>query len=120
MPGTDRTGPEGMGPMTGRGAGYCGRFGRNDYGTRGHFRGSPGAGHHWPSTGPGGPRRWLHWACRSGPDGWRALQSVSPEVRQSDPESEEGVLKARAQALRAELESINRRLEGFESAGRED
>ena len=28
MPGGDRTGPLGQGPMTGRGAGYCGGFGR--------------------------------------------------------------------------------------------
>jgi len=28
MPFGDRTGPRGMGPMTGRGAGYCAGFGR--------------------------------------------------------------------------------------------
>ncbi|MFN2363324.1 MAG: DUF5320 domain-containing protein [Halarsenatibacteraceae bacterium] len=37
MPGGDRTGPAGAGPMTGRGAGYCNGFNRP-----GSFR--PGAG----------------------------------------------------------------------------
>ncbi|HEY41069.1 MAG TPA: DUF5320 domain-containing protein [Dehalococcoidia bacterium] len=31
MPFGDRTGPRGTGPMTGRGAGYCGGFGRPGY-----------------------------------------------------------------------------------------
>ena len=31
MPGGDRTGPMGQGPMTGRGAGYCAGFGMPGY-----------------------------------------------------------------------------------------
>jgi hypothetical protein len=31
MPFGDGTGPRGMGPMTGRGAGYCAGFGRPDF-----------------------------------------------------------------------------------------
>jgi len=120
MPGRDRTGPRGMGPMTGRGAGYCGGFGGNDYTTRGHFRGGPRAGHHWRSAGPGGHWRWRHWACGSGQHGRMPPGGVSPDFSHPDPESEKRVLETRTQALRAELESISRRLEGFESPARGD
>ena len=39
MPRGDRTGPNGMGPMTGRGLGYC-----NDYASPGFTRGIPRGG----------------------------------------------------------------------------
>ncbi|MBN2459252.1 DUF5320 domain-containing protein [Candidatus Woesearchaeota archaeon] len=41
MPGYDRTGPRGEGPMTGRGAGYCGPAGRGVNVPRGAGRGFP-------------------------------------------------------------------------------
>ena len=34
MPGGDRTGPNGMGPMTGRGAGFCGGWNRPGWSNR--------------------------------------------------------------------------------------
>lgn len=39
MPGGDRTGPMGMGPMTGRGFGFCAGFGRPGYQSGGFGRG---------------------------------------------------------------------------------
>lgn len=48
MPGFDRTGPRGMGPMTGRGMGYCGGGMRCGYG-RGFGRGC-GWGYRAPIT----------------------------------------------------------------------
>ena len=44
MPGGDRTGPLGMGPMTGRGAGYCAGYSVPGFGTRGVGRGGFGGG----------------------------------------------------------------------------
>jgi hypothetical protein len=62
MPGGDRTGPSGLGPRTGRGAGYCGGHDTpgfmNPYGGRG-FAGGPRFGPGWgPPAEPygyGGP-----------------------------------------------------------------
>lgn len=69
MPGMNRTGPDGLGPMTGRGRGACGTaagmgrgfgggmgFGRGFGGARGAFRGAergvgPGRGLGWFSVG---------------------------------------------------------------------
>lgn len=38
MPGRDRTGPDGYGPLTGRGLGPCGRGMRRGFGRRQGFR----------------------------------------------------------------------------------
>ena len=68
MPFGDGTGPGGMGPMTGRGAGYC-----TGYGQPGRFnavpRGGAGFGWRWPfgffgfgrgrGRGSGRGRRWM-------------------------------------------------------------
>jgi len=48
MPGFDRTGPRGMGPMTGGARGHCNPYGRGAYG-----RGSIG-----PWYGRAGARLW--------------------------------------------------------------
>ena len=60
MPGGDRTGPRGLGPMTGRGAGFC--------------SGYPGPGYSiaGPGCGPWG-RRWGMGAGRGGPGGGRGF-----------------------------------------------
>ncbi len=44
MPFGDGTGPRGMGPMTGRGAGYCAGFGRPGFANPVPGRGWPGFG----------------------------------------------------------------------------
>jgi hypothetical protein len=55
MPRGDRTGPLGLGPRTGRGAGYCGGSGMpgfmNPYGGRG-FGGGPRFGLGWGPPAP--------------------------------------------------------------------
>jgi len=50
MPGGDRTGPAGMGPMTGRGAGYCAGYAAPGYMNPGVGR---GAGFGWGRRGGG-------------------------------------------------------------------
>ena len=61
MPRGDRTGPAGMGPMTGRGMGYC-----TGYDAPGYASPAPGfgrgRGRGWWGAGPGG-----HWAGQDRP-----------------------------------------------------
>ncbi|PKL24977.1 MAG: hypothetical protein CVV47_06740 [Spirochaetae bacterium HGW-Spirochaetae-3] len=92
MPGMNRTGPTGAGPMTGRGLGACGASARGGYG-RGACRGNGtgrGAGF---GNGRGqsvGPGRELGWFS----------------VGNGDSEGAAGInvaLEARAKFLRAEL-----------------
>ncbi|MGB6837179.1 MAG: DUF5320 domain-containing protein [Dehalococcoidia bacterium] len=58
MPRGDRTGPVGLGPMTGRAAGYCGGYGMpgfmNPYGGRAAVRGFPFGLGRGPGPGPYG------------------------------------------------------------------
>jgi len=61
MPGGDKTGPQGEGPLTGRQAGYCSGseqpgytgagYGRPGYGRRSFWRGRPRRGR-WPAQVP--------------------------------------------------------------------
>jgi len=66
MPGGDRTGPAGAGPMTGRAAGYCAGFG-----VPGFMNPIPGRG----LWGRGGGWGWRNWFYATGLPGWaRAVQ----------------------------------------------
>jgi len=67
MPRGDGTGPMGMGPMTGRAAGYCA-----GYGMPGFMNPIPGRGF-WGGGGfgrRGGGRGWRHWYYATGMPGW--------------------------------------------------
>ena len=103
MPGRDRTGPEGEGPMTGWGAGGCAGtprpgyapFGGRAFGRRGYARG-------------GGRRGWRHWFHATGLPRWaRYGPYAAPPTRDQEAES----LKAQAEWLRDELDAINQRIE---------
>ena len=52
MPGGDRTGPMGAGPMTGRGAGFCDGSGTPGYSHRGFGRGMGARFHAWWQNAP--------------------------------------------------------------------
>ena len=64
MPFGDRTGPRGLGPMTGRAAGYCA-----GYPVPGYANPGPGLGLGW---GGGWGRGWRHrhWYYATGLPGW--------------------------------------------------
>lgn len=66
MPGGDRTGPMGMGPMTGRAAGYCAGFGVPGFANRGL-----GFGRGWFGRGRGGGRGWRNLFYATGLTGWQ-------------------------------------------------
>lgn len=100
MPRGDGTGPAGMGPMTGRGAGYCAGYG------------VPGYANPGPFGGFGGGRGHRHWFRATGIPGYMRFQGwAQPASQGVDPASEISVLQARARILQEQIDRINARLE---------
>jgi hypothetical protein len=105
MPGGDRTGPKGAGPMTGRGAGYCGGF--------------PEAGFSNPYPGRGGARRFgwrgRSWRSRSGRGGygWQGYGYRPPviEDRLIALKAHEEWLNREMEAIRQEIDDLEKRVE---------
>ncbi|MCE5249024.1 DUF5320 domain-containing protein [bacterium] len=113
MPGGDRTGPLGLGPMTGRAAGYCAGYGvpgfMNPYGHRGMgFAG-----------GRGGRRRGLCWTIPFAVPAVMPTAPVSPYpgsiTEPYDESMETENLRVQAEQLRTALAGIEKRLEKLES-----
>ena len=108
MPGFDRTGPAGMGPMTGWGRGLCG-----PYGGRGGRR-SFGPWFGWGGRGRG----WRHRYWATGMPGWGRMYPppwegyYGPVYSQED---ELAVLKEEAAWLKEELNVVEERLRELES-----
>ncbi|MDK2976248.1 MAG: hypothetical protein PWP06_723 [Candidatus Marinimicrobia bacterium] len=108
MPRGDRTGPEGYGPMTGRGLGYC-----RGYRSPGYTKGTPrgwGFGRGF-GGGFGGGFGWRN-RFRGGYD-YEYFPPVAPEPSMS-PKDEARLLKEEADALKRNLESINSRIQELE------
>ncbi|MBE0523434.1 MAG: DUF5320 domain-containing protein [Methanosarcinales archaeon] len=103
MPGGDRTGPSGLGPRTGRAAGYCAR--------------NPAPGYMNPilSSGSyrGGGRGRRNLYCATGLTGWqRGAYSYPPPVVQTiTKEQELAELKYMAENMENELEDIRKRIQ---------
>lgn len=128
MPGGDRTGPNGMGPMTGRAAGYCtgnqypgyinpypqGFSGRRGFGRRGRGRG------------------YRHWYHLTGMPGWSRYEAGYPAwsgdvpypypypmddpymAEEITPEQEKDVLAGQADMLKKHISEIEARLKELE------
>ena len=92
MPGGDRTGPRGAGPRTGRGMGYC-----SGYNQPGYANPVPGFRSAYGYEGRG----WRHRFYATGVPGW-----VMPTTEQ-----EVDNLKAQADWLKTQLDTIQKRLE---------
>lgn len=107
MPGGDGTGPIGMGPMTGRGAGFCA-----GYPTPGTM--SPIGGRGFWGRGRGGGRGRRHWFHATGLPFWARLAGQAMP-QQPDRELERQALKGRADALQSELDSIKKRISEIET-----
>ena len=130
MPRGDGTGPAGMGPMTGRAAGYCAGYsvpgfanpigGRYSGVSRGAFGGRGGRGR--------GYRNWYYatglpgWArYNAGMPAWGGVSAPpnypyaspypSPAVT---PDQEKEMLKEQADLLKQQLEDIEKRVEELE------
>lgn len=123
MPGGDRTGPMGLGPMTGRAAGYCAGFP-----TPGFMNPVPGRGYGGWGRGRGrgrggGGRGWRNWHYATGLPGWaRAGWGFGPAVPYGTPygapyepaitrEQEMELLREQAKHFSDALEDIKRRLD---------
>jgi hypothetical protein len=123
MPAGDGTGPRGMGPMTGRGAGYCA-----GYGMPGYANPMPGRGFGmgWGRGGGWGRGRgWRHTVYATGPPGWARYGYASawgappaaaygPYGAPPTPEQETEFLKSQAEMLKQELDAISQRIAELE------
>lgn len=114
MPGGNGTGPMGMGPMTGRGAGFCAGNAvpgyANPVGGRGFFGFGRGRGF----GGRGGGRGWRNQFYATGVPG--SVRAGYPVGFPAEPtaEQEQLSLKQEAQYLRDSLDAINKRIEELE------
>jgi hypothetical protein len=120
MPGGDRTGPMGMGAMTGRGAGYCAGFGMPGYANPAPGRGfGMGYGRGRGFGGGGRGRRNMFYA--TGLPGWMRFGGYAAPYghptpyQQANPEMEKYALKQQAEDLQSELDSIKKRLNEIET-----
>lgn len=132
MPRGDRTGPSGMGPMTGRAAGYCADnqppgfvsrfFGRGLGFRRGYGR-QAGFQSGFQGAGGGFGRGWRKMFRPFGPGrgfGGKGGFSFDPSVageRGAGPEAatEKQVLKGQVEALKLEMDRLQKRLNDLES-----
>jgi len=111
MPWGDRSGPAGMGPRTGRGAGFCGGYDRPG---AADWSGGPGGfGGRGRGGGFGGGRRGSrHWFHATGLPGWArgAAWGAMPFAPES-PVSEQESLKRQGDALQTQLDAVKKRLD---------
>lgn len=126
MPRGDGTGPMGLGPMTGRAAGYCAGFG-----VPGSVNFVPGRGY-WGrgrSGGRSGGRGWRNWYYATGLTGWQRSAACIPFQGYQNAyggfygppvapamtrEQEMDLLKGQAEYLEDALENIRRQLKELE------
>jgi hypothetical protein len=113
MPRGDRTGPMGMGPMTGRGQGYCSGSGAPGYATPGPGRGFGMGGGRGRGFGGGG-RGWRRMFYATGLPGWLRFGPFAAPNQASDPETEKQALQGQADTLQSQLDWIRKRLEDIE------
>lgn len=121
MPAGDRTGPLGMGPMTGRGAGYCSGYGMPGWSNPMPGRGF-GRGGMWGGArgGRGGGGGWRHrnWFYATGVPGWARFGAgpawgYGPGVTADatpTAEQELATLRQQAEWLREQLDAIAQRM----------
>ena len=124
MPGGDGRGPLGLGPMTGRGAGYCA-----GYPVPGYANPIPGRG--WGfgygrgfGRGRGRGRgfgRGFGWGWNAYPYNWDTPYYGYPysgpyASAEISPKQEAEMLKEQATAMQEEISAINQRVKDLESA----
>ena len=107
MPFGDRTGPQGLGPMTGRGAGYCAGYHTPGYANPLFNRGYFGWGRGWG---------WRNWkgGIRGG---WWRYPFASTQFSASE---EKDILTREMKALEEELKSIKSRLQEIDKTSKKN
>jgi hypothetical protein len=122
MPGFDGTGPMGAGPMTGGGWGLCNPSGRS-YAWSGFGRGRGFRGGYGPGFGRGrGYGRGFGLRGAYPPaGGWYGPAYNAPygNPYPIKPEDEVNMLKGEADAVKRDLDAINRRIEELEAQSSE-
>ncbi len=122
MPFGDRTGPQGLGPRTGRGAGYCSGFSGPGYMNpvpgRGFFGFGRGRGGRWFGRGRG----WRNWYWATGIPGWaRGGYGFSRFAPGLTAEEEIDILRDEAEYLKQQLNDVQNRMSTLEkSQARQD
>ena len=130
MPGGDGTGPAGLGPMTGRAAGYCA-----GYPAPGYMSGVGGRGLGGRGRGGGGGRGWRNQFYATGLTGWQrgamggpafggAMPPVAaygaPYAPAMSAEQQIDALKGQAEYFEDALDGIRKRIEELEAKGKKD
>ncbi|MFW5690578.1 MAG: DUF5320 domain-containing protein [Planctomycetota bacterium] len=125
MPGGDGTGPAGLGPMTGRAAGYCA-----GYPVPGYASGGGGRGFGRGFGGRGGGRGWRNQFYATGLTGWQrgamgwpafggAMPPVAaygaPYAPAMSAEQQLDALKGQAEYFEDALDGIRKRIEELEA-----
>jgi len=119
MPRGDGMGPRGMGPMTGRGAGFCAGYNTPGYanpmGGRGFGGGGRGGWGYRNMYYATGLPRWARggYGYPMPNPGW-APWGMGPVAPAWGPEQETEMLKQQAEALNQQMEAINKRLAELE------
>jgi hypothetical protein len=126
MPGGDRTGPFGAGPMTGRGLGVCAGYGIPGYANPGIGRGRGGG--FGRGFGFGGGRGWRHRFYATGLPGWargyggyyahpveHTFVPEAPIVAGATEEDELAHLKRQARYFKRTLEDISKRIDALQA-----
>jgi hypothetical protein len=112
MPFGDGTGPAGMGPMTGRAAGYCAGYGMPGYM-------NPVGGRGFWGRGRGGGRGRRNWFRATGLPGWARADygyPAGPWVGQQMTAAQEiEMLKNQAEHFKESLEDITKQIEELEN-----
>ena len=130
MPGGDRTGPWGFGPMSGRAAGYCAGFGLPGYANpilgRGYGAGFFGGRGGWHRGIGGRGRGWRNMFYATGLPGWLRYGRYAPPYayqipfQKPDPEMEMQALRNQAQFLKEELDFIEKRINEIKTSTDEE
>ena len=113
MPAGDGTGPAGMGPMTGRAAGYCAGYNTPGYvnqaGGRGFGFGRGRGGGRGFGRGRGWGQGWAYPYPAATPY-YGAPSGGYPYNPDISPQQESSFLQEQAKALQGEIDSINQRI----------
>jgi hypothetical protein len=112
MPRGDKKGPLGEGPMTGRGAGFCGGGKTPGYANRAGGR-RRGAGLNDSGCEGRGKRGFRNWFHATGIPGWMRAGSSVPGSKKE----EIALLKKQSDYLAGALAEVNARITELEKAG---
>jgi len=119
MPGGDRTGPMGFGPMTGRAVGFCAGYSAPGYMNPVAGRGYGGRGRGF--WGRGGGRGWRNWYYATGLPGWArtgfGFWGTAAPI--ASVEQELTGLKQQATFMQDSLSQINKRIDQLEKESKE-